>query len=561
MTDLLRELDVLALDCQAAGASPRHGDLLELGWAVCRAGAPGPVQSRWIVPRTRRRVPRAVRELTGWTESCVAEALEEGAAWALLSEDVARIAAQTRSGRAPTVIHFARFELGFLKDLHERIGNGEDFPFDAICLHAIALRLFPDLPRRNIRALAGYLGHSPALIRRSAGHVEATAFIFSALVPLLEQASIRTWSELRAWLEESSPPPRRTRRVYPFGVERRRALSDRPGVYRFLRRNGDVVYVGKAASLKKRVASHFGTHDRVTERALEFLTQVHDIECTETASVLEAALLEADEIKRLDPPYNVQLRSGDRSAWFASRELSDAVPAPDDAHRIGPLPSRRALMPLAALISLDGGAEALPALQAAALAVPSVTLPDEQLFSEGLQSCIADWHANNPEKTAARRILHASRSVWLSRRRAEPDAPSDDDAPEWDLARVRRKLERNLVQTGLLLRRARFLCLLCDASIAFRERDMEHARLLVLSKGEIVERCELPSIMANAGLTRRAWRTLHERQSSFDAASYDRLRVLLTELHRVKDEGGEVALRIGQHALNPEQVSTLMRTI
>ena len=51
------------------------------------------------------------------------------------------------------------------------------------------------------------------------------------------------------------------------------------------------------------------------------LTQVHDVSPTPTASLVEAALLETDEIKRLDPPYNVQLRSAGRQAWFASGDL------------------------------------------------------------------------------------------------------------------------------------------------------------------------------------------------------------------------------------------------
>jgi hypothetical protein len=58
----LRTLDVLVLDCQAGGATPAHGDLLELGWAF--AGMQGlyePIRGHWIKPRTERPVARAVR--------------------------------------------------------------------------------------------------------------------------------------------------------------------------------------------------------------------------------------------------------------------------------------------------------------------------------------------------------------------------------------------------------------------------------------------------------------------------------------------------------------------
>src|SRR5688572_29883594 len=108
---------VLALDCQATGASPAHGDMIELGWAMCSGGGLlEPPKARFIVPRTTRPVRRAVRELTGWSETCLAEALDEREAWRLFSEDIAREGAHARplSG----IVHFARFELGFLHDLH-----------------------------------------------------------------------------------------------------------------------------------------------------------------------------------------------------------------------------------------------------------------------------------------------------------------------------------------------------------------------------------------------------------------------------------------------------------
>jgi DNA polymerase-3 subunit epsilon len=559
MSDL-RDLSVLALDCQAAGATPAYGDLLELGWTVCTArNIATPVQSCWIVPRTERPVGRAVRELTGWTEACLASAVAERDAWLALSEDLAPVAARTAA--VPTVIHFARFELPFLRDLHHRLGDERAFPFDTICLHAIAVRFFPDLPRRNIRALAGYLGHSPGLVRRCAGHVEATAFIWSALVPLLEQAGIGNWSELKSWLDQRAPRLRRAPRVYPLAPERRRALPDRYGVYRFLRRNGDVLYVGKAASLKKRVASHFNGHARATERGLELLTQVHDVRYTETPSLLEAALLECDEIQRLDPPYNVQLRTGDRSAWFASRDLRNAASKPDAVHRLGPLPSERALSAFSALTRLAEGAEPTLALRANALAVPVAYLPEESLFRAGWREFTADYLAGR-QPASARHVACVARALWLLRARAEPEAAADESAPEvWDLARVRRRLERHLVQGGLLLRRARWLCLLADASVAFRERDAERARLLEISAGRVLAQREIDAVLEIRQLPRRRPRGFRERQSSFDAASYDRLRVLSTELRRVHDDGGEVALRVGAHTLAGEQLARLIREV
>ncbi|MES1204578.1 MAG: GIY-YIG nuclease family protein [Pseudomonadota bacterium] len=594
MGDDVGEIHVLALDCQASGSTPAYGDLLELGWATCSgAGLVGPVRSRWILPRTARPIPRAVRELTGWSEACLDGAVDEREAWAELRADMAGWGGGSSSSvdappspadvplpaadapappaGVPTVIHFARFEVTFLRDLCQRVeGSAAHLPLDVICLHTIAARLFPDLPRRNIRALAGHLGHSPELVRRTAGHVEATAFIWRALLPLLEEVGVRTWADLRAWIAQpAAPRARRARLVYPLAAERRTSLPDRPGVYRFLRRSGDVLYVGKATSLRKRVASHFRGRGPVNERVLELLTQVHDVVPTETASLLEAALLETDEIKRLNPPYNVQLRSVDRHAWFAAADLLDAVQSPDATHRIGPLPSRRALAPLGALTLIVGGAAVTPELRAAALAVPTVFGPPAALFDEGFRAFAAEHLGDlqTTTATAAERLAHASRALWLLRGRAEPDAPADDAAAgpaDWDLARVRRRLERNLVQTGLLMRRARFLCLLSDATVSFRERDMPGARALTIAAGDIRDRRDLQdvtTIFRETGAPALFPRPHHERQACFDAAVYDRLRVLLTELHRVRQENGEVALRIGAHTFPSDRLARLMRTI
>src|SRR4029079_9903880 len=84
-------------------------------------------------------------------------------------------------------------------------------PLDIVCTHDIACRLLPDLPRRGVRALTGYLGRAGGPLRRSADHVEATAFVWRELARLLEDQGISTWSALHDWLpaRQAGPKPRR----------------------------------------------------------------------------------------------------------------------------------------------------------------------------------------------------------------------------------------------------------------------------------------------------------------------------------------------------------------
>jgi DNA polymerase III subunit epsilon len=549
---MLAELDVVVADCQASGATIRHGAVLEMGWTIARYGAgPAPIEAFWVTPPPGTRVSRAVRELTGWSEACLAEAVSPEQAWLRLCAQIGDARAAARPWPAPCVIHFARFERGFLEDLHQRFGQGE-FPLDTVCLHEIARRLFPELPRRNLRALAGYLGHSPQLERRAAGHVDASAFIWRALVPALAAVSVRTWDELKAWLGVKAPP--RTRRSYPLPPEHRRALPERPGVYRFLRCNGDILYVGKATSLKKRVASHFTRGGRSTERALEMLTQVHTVEVTPTGTVLEAALLETDEIKRLAPPYNVQLLEGERRAWFATVDFNHAAPEPDAEHRVGPLPSRWALTSLAAIrVLASGGDLGNPRARAAAVGVPPPFAPDEDSFVRAWETFLAE-HIEPGAKNRWHALLRASKRLALTG--VVDDSTSDAPPDVWDLARVRRHLDRALLRGGQLVRRARWLILLSDASVAFREREQEGFRLLVLDGGEIVDRADIsdPSAMPARGAP-RPWR---QRQVVMDAARYDRLRVLATELARVRADGGSVVVKIGHRLIGEPRAGLLV---
>jgi excinuclease ABC subunit C len=84
-------------------------------------------------------------------------------------------------------------------------------------------------------------------------------------------------------------------------------LPPGPGVYRMLNRRGEALYVGKAKSLKRRVGSYTQL-SRLPRRLQRMVAETAGLEVVETASEVEALLLESNLIKRLMPRYNVLLR-------------------------------------------------------------------------------------------------------------------------------------------------------------------------------------------------------------------------------------------------------------
>ncbi|KAG1651132.1 UvrABC system protein C [Nymphon striatum] len=84
-------------------------------------------------------------------------------------------------------------------------------------------------------------------------------------------------------------------------------LPNKPGVYRMFNADGDVLYVGKAKSLKNRVTS-YGRHGGHTNRIARMIRETSSMEFVTTRSETEALLLEANLIKRLRPKFNVLLR-------------------------------------------------------------------------------------------------------------------------------------------------------------------------------------------------------------------------------------------------------------
>src|SRR5919204_6761672 len=104
--------------------------------------------------------------------------------------------------------------------------------------------------------------------------------------------------------------------------EQRRRLPDHPGVYLFKGSDGEVLYVGKARSIRKRVASHFSGPHR---GGLDFIDQVGSIDFLVTENEAEALLAEQQFIKRHRPRFNIRLRD-DKSYPYIGVSLDEEFP-------------------------------------------------------------------------------------------------------------------------------------------------------------------------------------------------------------------------------------------
>jgi excinuclease ABC subunit C len=113
--------------------------------------------------------------------------------------------------------------------------------------------------------------------------------------------------------------------VKAYLTEQIRGLPNSPGVYLFKDAEDNILYVGKAASLRHRVSSYFGGGQKLTPKLQRMVSKVSDIDYFVTGSEQEALILELNLIKRHHPVYNVRLKD-DKTFPYLKIDLSEDWP-------------------------------------------------------------------------------------------------------------------------------------------------------------------------------------------------------------------------------------------
>ena len=135
-------------------------------------------------------------------------------------------------------------------------------------------------------------------------------------------------------------------------------IPDAPGVYEMIGEAGDILYIGKAISLRSRVRSYFQESAAHHPRTVAMVARVVDVRTIVVTNEVEALILEANLIKRHQPPYNVRLRDDKRFPYL--KVTNEAFPRVvftrtvknDGARYFGPYTNAHGLRELIDLVRL-----------------------------------------------------------------------------------------------------------------------------------------------------------------------------------------------------------------
>ncbi len=135
-------------------------------------------------------------------------------------------------------------------------------------------------------------------------------------------------------------------------------IPDAPGVYEMIGANGQILYIGKAVSLRNRVRSYFQDSAAHHPRTQAMVDRVADVRTIVVSNEVEALILEANLIKRHQPPFNVRLRDDKRYPYLKltneafPRVVFTRVVKDDGARYFGPYTNAHGLRELIDLVRL-----------------------------------------------------------------------------------------------------------------------------------------------------------------------------------------------------------------
>ena len=312
-------------DVETTGRSAERNRITEIAVVEIRNGEIVGENSTLVNPW--QYISREIQELTGITNGMVSAAPA--------ACDIFPTVRTWMPDDAVFTAHNVQFDFNFVQQTLRRSGL-PTLASPTLCTLRLARRLLPARRGFSLGRLASYLGVRINARHRALGDARATARILLLLLEIArDQHGCTSLEELLTLQYRPTTAFREAPKRLGGLADSVRQFPTGPGIYRMIGRGDEVLYVGKARSLRERVASYFrpgGGHNR---KNTEMIARVRRVEYELTGSELSAILLESKLIKTLQPKYNV---AGKRIRRYAFIRIDRAGPYPKPEVTVTVLP-------------------------------------------------------------------------------------------------------------------------------------------------------------------------------------------------------------------------------
>ena len=206
------------------------------------------------------------------------------------------------------VAHNVGFDYGFVKEEFHSLGY--KFQREKLCTVKLSRKLIPGRISYSLGHLCASLNIPIEGRHRAEGDAVATAQLFDLLLRL--KAANPQYKNMG--VEEIMG--RRIDKIKQYILKK---LPEECGVYYFLDKEGNIIYIGKSTNMYQRALSHFNTKETKSKR---MLNELYDVSFQLTGSELVALLAESEEIKKHRPPYN-RARKADKFTHTINRQQDE----------------------------------------------------------------------------------------------------------------------------------------------------------------------------------------------------------------------------------------------
>ncbi len=297
-----KETRFTVLDTETTGVSAANSRIMELGMVKVESGKILDTFSTFINPECN--IPRQITAITGINNQHVAEA----PVFEKLTSSILDFI-----GDSVLVAHNMQFDYAFMKAEFERAFV--EFPeYNKLCTLKLSRKLFPELKSKALGAMVHHFGIRHKDVHRALGDAMATAKLLLKLFEKFDnELAITQTAEILKYQYKITAGSKR------FSVKKTMAdnfekLPDSPGVYFYKNRKGNIIYIGKAKSLIKRVKNYFSTSAQ--SKSKKIIRQAENLGFVQTNTELTALIAEAELIKKHNPSLNSQLKRFSQSNFI-----------------------------------------------------------------------------------------------------------------------------------------------------------------------------------------------------------------------------------------------------